>query len=365
MNKVINKALFYKEWINVRWVTVITIIVLLFYKLYAVISLLNQNTMYMKYNSGMRINRWFNNGLYGGRRTESSFNNVIYGVSNYYFVMIFVVIILAIILFTGEKTSETEGFIASMPFTRKEIVFNKWIVGVLSLLISFIVTYIFLSLFYVANINDLNTTLNPYSDLVKWFFMDSVQYICIFTFMMLAQTVMGNSIVAGIVGGMIPILPYFIIRVVRILITLRYGFIQYIVIGFNKIEDWLNIYSYNLTYQNWVSTETNASWFDYTNYKLKLLVLIILTCLFLYLAYVSYKKVNLEYNLRLIVFENLEHLFTWVVAICLGFFGGYILGVRGIWGIESLNSFWICFVSFTIIGYFISTLLLKVLSSRK
>ena len=184
-------------------------------------------------------------------------------VSNYYFVMIFVVIILAIILFTGEKTSETEGFIASMPFTRKEIVFNKWIVGVLSLLISFIVTYIFLSLFYVANINDLNTTLNPYSDLVKWFFMDSVQYICIFTFMMLAQTVMGNSIVAGIVGGMIPILPYFIIRVVRILITLRYGFIQYIVIGFNKIEDWLNIYSYNLTYQNWVSTETNASWFDY------------------------------------------------------------------------------------------------------
>ena len=157
MNKVINKALFYKEWINVRWVTVITIIVLLFYKLYAVISLLNQNTMYMKYNSGMRINRWFNNGLYGGRRTESSFNNVIYGVSNYYFVMIFVVIILAIILFTGEKTSETEGFIASMPFTRKEIVFNKWIVGVLSLLISFIVTYIFLSLFYVANINDLNT----------------------------------------------------------------------------------------------------------------------------------------------------------------------------------------------------------------
>ena len=351
MNKTFNKALFYKEWINVKWVTLLTFITVLFFKTYGLITLLNENKFTMK-RSGYAITRWFNNGLYMQQ-------------NSYLFIMIFIVILLSIILFIGEKTSETQGFIASMPFTKKEIILNKWIVGVLSLLISFVATYIFLSLFYVANISHLNTTLNPYSDIVRWFFMDTLQYICIFTFMLLAQTVMGNSIVTSIVGGIIPILPYFIIRVIRILITTRYGFLQYIISFCNKIEDWLNIYSYNLSYQKWVVTEPNASWFSYKNYKSKLLVLFILTCLFLYLAYVAYKKANLEYNLRLIVFKNLEPIFIGMTSICSGLFAGYILGVRGLLGAESLSVFWICFVIFTIIGYFISKLLLKLLTSKK
>jgi len=63
MNKIVNKALFYKEWINVRWVTLLTIIVLLFYKVYGVISLLNENKFTME-RSGYTTTRWFNNGLY-------------------------------------------------------------------------------------------------------------------------------------------------------------------------------------------------------------------------------------------------------------------------------------------------------------
>jgi len=301
MNKIINKALFYKEWINVRWVTLLTIIVLLFYKVYGVISLLNENKFTME-RSGYTTTRWFNNGLY--MKQDSYFNGFYIQQDSYFFIMIFVVIILAIILFIGEKTSETQGLIASMPFTRKEIILNKWFVGVLSILISFVVAYTFLSLFYFANISGLDPVLNPYSDIIKWFFMDTFQYICIFTFMVLMQTVMGNSIVSGIVGGIIPILPYFIIRVIRILITAHYGFLQCVVMVCNKIESCLNIYSYNLPYQNWVKTEPNASWFSYTNYNLKLLVLLILTCLFLYLSYVFYKKKRLEYNLRLLSFKK-------------------------------------------------------------
>jgi len=45
MNKIINKALFYKEWINVRWVTLFTAFVVLYFKFYGVISALNQNKM--------------------------------------------------------------------------------------------------------------------------------------------------------------------------------------------------------------------------------------------------------------------------------------------------------------------------------
>ncbi|MBU3200446.1 ABC transporter permease [Clostridium estertheticum] len=351
MNKIINKALFYKEWINVRWVTLLTIITLLFYKVYGVISLLNRNKMYMEYNIGSRTDRWFNNGLYG--------------MNSYYFVMALVVIILAIILFKGEKTSETQGFIASMPFTRKEIIINKWIVGVISLLISFIVTYIFLSIFYVTNINDLNTTLNPYSDIVRWFFMDAFQYICIFTFMMLVQAVIGNIIVSGMIGGLILVVPTFILRLVQELVIRYYQYNGYITISLEKISGWINIYSYNVPKQKsfYPSPAENINQdyyqnFYYSNYKSKLLVFFLLTCLFLYLANLAYKKRNIEYNLRLIVFKNLEPVFIVGFAICLGLLAGVIES-------QSLREFGIYFVIFTIIGYFISKLLLKVLSSKK
>ncbi|MBU3184768.1 ABC transporter permease subunit [Clostridium estertheticum] len=354
MNRIINKALFYKEWINVKWITILTIVILLFYKAYGVMTLLNQNKMYMKYNGVIRTDKWFNEGLYGG--------------SSYYFVMVFVVIILAIILFVGEKTSETEGFIVSMPFTRKEIMLNKWLVGVVSLLISFIVTYILLSLLYFVNINNLDKTLNPYSDIVKWVFMDTFQYICIFTFIMLMQAVMGNSIVAGMIGGIILVVPTLISMVVRELVMIYYRDSQSISIILDKICYWINIYSYNVAKQKSFypnpAENINQDYYQnfyYSNYNLKLLVLLMLTCLFLFLAYVAYKKRNIEYNLRLIAFKNLEPVFIGGVAICSGIL---VIAIKGI-GNQRLSVFGIYFVIFTIIGYFISKLLLKVLSSRK
>ena len=341
MNKIINKALFYKEWINVRWITLLTIVILLFFKVYGFISILNENERYMNHQGGFNNNVWFNNGLYV--------------MQAYYYVMIFVVILLAIILFAGDKNSETQGFIASMPFTRKEIILNKWIIGVLSLLISFIISYILFSLFYVVNINVLNTALNPYSDIAKWFFMDTLQYVCIFTFMVLAQAVMGNSVVSGIVGGLILIVPWFITMVIQDLFMRDHNLSDYTYSIFGNIGDWSNIYSYNLAVRNGLITDPP---YYYNYYGLKLLVLFILTFLFLYLAYVSFKKRNLEYNLSLIVFKNLELVFVWGFAVCLGVFAGFASDC-------DLNLSFILFVVFTIIGYFISKLLLKIFSTAK
>ncbi|MCB2352920.1 ABC transporter permease subunit [Clostridium estertheticum] len=351
MSKILNKGLLYKEWINVRWVTILTIITLLFFKVYGVISQLNFNKTFMEEQGKVWTDRWFNNGLHARDHT-------------YFIIMIFVVIILATILFIGEKTSETEGFIASMPFTRQEIIFNKWFVGVVSLLISFVVTFMILSIFYFANVSGLDTTLNPYSDIVRWFFMDAFQYIYIFTFVILIQTVMGNSIVSSIVGGIALLVPWFITMIVQDLVRSYYGFNEYLSIVFDKVGGWLNIYSYNTTSFNWVNIKTNSGKdtyrsYYYLNYKLKLLVLFVLTCLFLYLAYVAYKRINLEYNLRLVVFKNLKPVFIYGVSICSGLFGGSVF-TNG-----SLRLFGIWFIIFTIVGYFISKLLLKILSAKK
>lgn len=351
MNKFINKALFYKEWINVRWVTLLTVIILLYFKVFGVISELNQNKMFSKQQGGIWNDRWFNNGLYVK--------------DTYFFIMVFVIIILAITLFIGEKTSETQGFMASMPFTRKEIILNKWIVGILSILISFVVTYVFLSLFYIANINDINTVLNPYSDIVKWFFIDIFSYICIFTFMILIQAVMGNSIVSGIVGGIILLVPWFVVVVVQDIIR---QITKYAPIAFNKIGGWVNIYGYNATNQEFLKVGSNSSGnnyfssFTYNDYGIKLLILSILTCLFLYLAYLSYKKRNLEYNLKLIAFKNLEPVFISGVAICSGLLGA-VLGEG--YSSEGSGVFFIWAGVFAIVGYFISKLLIKVFSSGK
>ncbi|MBU3154861.1 ABC transporter permease [Clostridium estertheticum] len=346
MNRIINKALFYKEWIYVKWITLLTIVILLSSKGYGVISELNYKRMIQ---GGAEYNYWFNNGLY-----EANIH---------IFIMVFVVLILAMTLFAGEKTSETQGFIASMPFTRKEIIFNKWIVGVVSLFISFVVTYIFLSLLYLLNIKGLDTTLNPYFDIIKWFFMNTFQYICIFTFMMFIQAVMGNSIVSSIVGGIILMVPLFTTTLGDLIIRRYYGYNRYMYKITNDISDWLSIYSYNIPHQSCVETAIKGTYAHafsyYTNYKSKLLVLFLLTCLFLFLANLAYKKRNIEYNLRLIVFKNLEPVFIGGVAICSGLLAGVIFGS------DRLREFGIWFVIFTIIGYFISKLLLKVLSSRK
>jgi len=283
--------------------------------------------------------------------------------------MVIIIILLAVILFTGEKTSETQGFIVSMPFTRKEIILNKWLVGVLSILISLVVAYIFLSLFYVANIGGLDTALNPYSDIVKWFFIDTFQYICIFTFMVLVQVVMGNSIVSGIVGGIILEVPYYITSVVQEIImqNSKYSWNDFRVLAFQRVEGWLNIYAYNGTKQKWFNLQHNDATdmyqtYYYTDYGLKLFVLSILTCLFLYLAYIAYKKRNLEYNLRLVVFKSLEPVLIWGIAICLGLLAGITFGFGS--SNESLSAFWIWTGVFTIIGYFVSKLLIKMFSAK-
>ncbi|APC39398.1 hypothetical protein A7L45_04640 [Clostridium estertheticum subsp. estertheticum] len=347
MNRIINKALFYKEWVYVKWITLLTILIVLFSKANEVIVALHDKGMI--HRQGGENYYWF--------------NNVVYAENIGVFIMVLVVLILAAILFSGEKTSETQGFMASMPFKRKEIIFNKWLVGVVSLLISFAVTYIFLSLFYLLNIKGLDTTINPYSDIIKWFFMNTFQYICIFTFMMLIQAVMGNSIVSSIVGGIIVMVPLFITLIAQYLSVRDYRYTHYQYMIFYKISNWLNICFYNLSQQCLVKTSINNVYSNvfsyYSNYKLKLLVFFMLTCLFLYFAYVAYKMRNIEYNLRLIVFKNLEYVFIWGVAICSGLLAGAIFGS------DRLREFGIWFVIFTIIGYFISKLLLKVLSSRK
>ncbi len=350
MNKIINKALFYKEWINIRWVTILTIFMLLYFKVYGVISELNLNKTSIKQTGRIWTNRWFNNGLYIKDR--------------YFIAMAFIIIILAVVLFMGEKTSETQGFIASMPFTRKEIILNKWIVGVISILISFVVTYIFLSLIYAANINSLDTSLNPYSDIVKWFFMDTFQYICIFTFIMLAQAVMGNSIVSGIVGGIMLAVPGFITSVVQDIVMKYQTFNNFRGLIFVKVSGWLNIYGYNGASQMWFNTVPNRvnnmyRTFYYNDFGLKLLIFFILTCLFLYLTYVAYKKRNLEYNLRIIAFKNLEPFFIFGFAICLGFLSAIIFES------QSLHVLGILVAVFAVAGYFIAKQLLKVFSSGK
>lgn len=355
MKKFINKALFYKEWINVRWITALTILILLYFKLFGVISELNMNKMFMKEQGRVWTNRWFNNGLFINDK--------------YYVVMIFVVMILAIILFIGEKTSETQGFTVSMPFTRKEIILNKWLVGVFSIIISFVVTFIALSLFYAANLYYIDTNLNPYLDIVKWLFMDMTFYCSIFTFIMFVQTVMGNSIVSSIVGAIILLVPIFVISIIREIVyqSTKVQYDDHIMIVFNKLEAWLNPYNYNSTQQQWYNIEHNNNkdmyrTFYYNNYELKLLILIVLTGLFLYLAYAFYKKRDLEYNLRLLAFNNLESVFIFGFSICVGLLLGATLGFGS--SNDNLKLFWIWAIIGTIAGYFVSKILVKIFSQR-
>ena len=355
MNKIINKALLYKEWINVKYVTVLTTLMLLYFKLFnGVMYELNMNQNLMKETGRLWTDRWFNNGIFKGE--------------GYFLAMVFLIMILSIVLFTGEKTSETQGFIASMPFTRKQIIMNKWIIGVISILISFVITFIALSLFYGSNLNVIDTNLNPYSDIVKWFFIDVFQYIGIFTFIMFVQTVMGNSIVSAIVGGILLLVPWFLtITIQELIIRIgNYGYNDQIIITFDQIKKWINIYYYNLLEQEWYHVDGSEigemfRTFWYQNYELKIGIIILFTLTFLCLACIFYKKRKLEYNLRLIAFEKFEWIFICGVSICMGLFIGAILGFTSDNGV---NMFLLWTIAGTILGYIVSKLVIKMFNYK-
>lgn len=348
MKSVFNKALLYKEIKSAKWIS----LTMLF-------SIFMCKTMHlMDYEGRLKRFRYMI-----GDAKENLFNVAFLGNGEYLVIMVFLVIILATILFKNERQNETYPFIASMPFKRKDIIKTKWFVGSFSIFISFFINAILISIIFYTKYKNISTDDSGYI-IFQWALINILTYISIFTMILFAQTLMGQNIAASIVGSIVIYLPTgFWLMMSQILRANINSYSDY-TIRYRLME--FNPYSINnptYTLLDSVSNSLDHYYIaEYQNYFSKIIILLILIVLFYNLAVYFYKKNNLENSGNLMMFSSLNPVFKWGLSISLGLFTATIVSST----FDSQNCKIITdgfLIIGTILGYFISKKVLHSLSA--
>lgn len=309
MGKYFNRALFYRDWKGAKWVFIL-MLVSIFYAI--PFRLLNRLTDYGR-------------GYYETRRLVSSyywgwFESLVFG-SNVILTITLVVLValLSVVLMRMERENSYYTLTASMPFTRYQVIFSKWITGVISITTAFAINYILIAIIFVANRSIIEGGVVEHIHLFQWLWINTLGYVAIFSFMLFVQTVMGNSTAAGIIGIILLFVPPGFFAMLQNF-TAHYGFDSIGGMSFSEIGYRMVIFIYS------VATPRPPFYHDI---PLRFFILSSILVVFLTLALYVYRKNDFEKNGLLIMFKPLEGFFKVGVSVCLGLLFGAILGIRG------------------------------------
>ncbi|MCY6484902.1 ABC-2 transporter permease [Clostridium aestuarii] len=372
MRKFWRNPLVYKEWKSVRWITLLMTLNLLLFKVLQITSRLS-------YIKERRLDNMYDQQVFN-EQTKYWFNSILLrqwddGIL-YFIGMCICIILLVIFLFKSERENATYGFLASMPFKREEMIDVKWSIGVLSIAISFFITFIFLSIFYITNIEWIQTPYNPYIIIPEWTIINMMLCIAIFSFLLFIQTLIGKNIVGGVVGSLVLVAPMGAVMIVGQIISnqfnLEYG--NPLIEGFEKLSSKLDIFRIIKTNDALIDI-TNSTGFHfsydyygsyqpymYNSYFLKIVITVVFTVIFYLLAMYAYKRNALENNGNLILFSKLEPVFKWGVSICLGLLLSAVFGMGYTDSIMVMDIFLVLGI---IVGYFVSNKAIKICNNSK
>lgn len=349
----LNKSLLYKDWKTTKWVAMLMFFCILYTKLFKLMSELNLQKSYLTQHGQMFTVRWFNNSL-------------LYG-SLYFVAMAALVCLLSLALFLNEKSTQSYGLIFSMPFTKKDIIKNKWFLGIAIIIGSFLINAILISFFYLANLKWINTSLNPFSDILKWFIMDSTVYILLFTVFLFFQTIMGNVVFSSITCALTLLVPRFLILIISDILRISFNLAcdGKLLVKLNDIGNYLYIYNYNFANNQWYNTNAKNACdvyqiLSYPNLSLKLLICWILIILFFALSLYCFSNRKLEFNNKIVCNSKLETVFKWCVSICAGLMVGAFVGL-GYFN-ENIAVFSLSAILAAIVAYYILNKVIKAMA---
>lgn len=202
----IKHPLIKKEWKSVRWVMLLFVAVFAFYAV-----VLNNNIYYEKTSHLMRNYR------------NTVFMGIVYGMGAALLSMVLIgVLILVILLFAHERNIYVGKFISSLPFTRKKQFTIKYSIGVIAYTLPFLLFGIVALSIRINNDSWISRVYKylPYGDILarqdsiiaflQWLGIVWLIITATYSFLMMIQTLMGQNIVAGIVGGIIVFVPWFL-----------------------------------------------------------------------------------------------------------------------------------------------------------
>lgn len=314
MKNYFNKALFYKEWRNIRGIALIfylQVLAMIIMPFINTIDNIKEKNNYREFTQS-QIFEMNKNLLFRHLQNGDSF-----------FILTILIIAIATFVVGYDLIGRKYDILNSMPFKKKEIIFTKWLSIFTTIIIPLAIGYFIVYIVYLMNIDLLGSYVTSRM-ILTWIVMNLLVSIFVFTFIMLIQCLSGICGFGGIVGAIFLILPIGLGTLIVSLIS-SYGFSK----GFNhfqniqdKIYDicsslTLSSYCFNILYDipDYYIKEY------YMPIKLRIIILIISIIITFLLMMYAFSKFKLEKIGNIIAFKPLEPIFKIGVSVCFGLLG--------------------------------------------
>ncbi|MCF8011687.1 MAG: ABC transporter permease [Clostridiales bacterium] len=324
-----NKTLLWKEWKNSRG---IGISFLGFITLFSSLTLVNEIQKY--YDDIERV--IYDYGMHSISKLLS-FNN-----SGIEFGALLFVIALGAVMMGQERERNTFELMLAMPYSRREIIYNKFIVGLGLLLFTFILNAVLMNiLIWGININ------YPFgaADIWNWAFQNVLVLGFVFTFTMLISTASGTTLGNGLLSFIFLFFPMGFMGMVFINADFWLNVSPPLLYrGFNDIGLLLTVPSYIL--------EDDV--FHMYNPALIYITLVLVAAGIYKITQYLFSINRMENNGEVLMFHQLEGIFKLGVTICFALLGGPALA----------KWFGLGPQPFTITGYLLTGGLLWLLTSK-
>lgn len=316
----LNKALIYKEWKRTQW---------LFFSLLGLTFVLKNLRMIIDIQNYKEFMKDITD-----MEFASIFARNVFTIVDIQFAMFGMLIFIAALLFYDLR-NQNANLIASMPFTREEIIFNKLFLGLISIISTMIISFILIMISYFAHKDTIGTYISV-SQLFQWFLINTLTFTSGFAFFMGIQSLMGNVFAASIVSPIMLLFPLWFIGISKELI-IRVTSLNYGDLPPSDITEKLVFALYNISNHNfYFNPEHNTLSKDliiYKNFVPKCITLLVLTIVFSLIAIYMYRKNALELNGNFTMFRPLEYVFIIGFSISLAMtfamvFGSYEIIIR-------------------------------------
>lgn len=194
-----NKALFYKE-IKSLWSLIIVMWLLLFKEFsLSFITFTNNLTVFLQNEHKIQpITDYLNISM------DTLINN-----GSIFFTLL-IIISISFWIIGQDRQNKNNEFLATMPFSREEIIGTKWFTVTISIIIPMIINFIIIMLVYSSNKTIYSNFLEMHKFLLYWIFTKTLMLIFISTFVMFVQSISGRVFVGGLLSSIFLLVPLFL-----------------------------------------------------------------------------------------------------------------------------------------------------------
>lgn len=208
-----------KEWKLLKWM------MLLFGCIFAFSAiLLNQEMVRMK---TYHLIRQYQEGVFMDQLYQISFGMVP--------ILLIGLVITVGVMFIYDRNNQISKFIGSLPYTRKQYFRIKYLMGMVTFTVPLMVFGVVLYMIRRSHLGWMNWVYqySPYGNILKaqdgarvlllWLGLLWLAMLITYSFLMMVQTLMGQSIVASIVGGIVLLVPLFLSYAIPTNLNLLFG----------------------------------------------------------------------------------------------------------------------------------------------